>query len=80
MGSSKNDGHRWSKFSSPRQDVDHLDLVMECLEGGELLQRVNAGRFAEKDAADAAYQMLGDIEKKRAQWVRRRFFFWRGLK
>lgn len=31
---------------------------MECLEGGELLQRVNAGRFAEKDAADAAYQML----------------------
>ncbi|CAL1159112.1 unnamed protein product, partial [Cladocopium goreaui] len=40
------------------EDVDHLDLVMECLEGGELLQRVNAGRFAEKDAADAAYQML----------------------
>lgn len=37
---------------------------MECLEGGELLQRVNAGRFAEKDAADAAYQMLGDIKKK----------------
>ena len=56
MGSSKNDG----LFSSPRQDVD---LVMECLEGGELLQRVNAGRFAEKDAADAAYQMLGEIVK-----------------
>ena len=31
---------------------------MECLEGGELLERVNRGRFAEKDAADAAYQML----------------------
>ena len=59
MGSSKNDG----LFSSPRQDVDHLDLVMECLEGGERLQRVNAGRFAEKDAADAAYQMLGEIVK-----------------
>jgi len=40
------------------EDVDHLDLVMECLEGGELLERVNRGRFAEKDAADAAYQML----------------------
>ena len=39
--------------------MDHLDLVMECLEGGELLERVNRGRFAEKDAADAAYQMLG---------------------
>ncbi|CAJ1338044.1 unnamed protein product [Effrenium voratum] len=37
---------------------DHIDLVMECLEGGELYQRVNAGRFSEKDAADAAYQML----------------------
>ena len=24
-----------------------LDLVMECLEGGELYQRVNAGKFAE---------------------------------
>ena len=28
-----------------------LDLVMECLEGGELYQRVNAGKFAEPGRA-----------------------------
>lgn len=51
---------------------------MECLEGGELLQRVNAGRFAEKDAADAAYQMLGEIVKTGT--VSYDGVGWRGLK
>ena len=37
---------------------DRIDLVMEALEGGELYERVNAGRFSERDAADATYQML----------------------
>lgn len=37
---------------------DRIDLVMEALEGGELYDRVNRGKFSEKDAADATYQML----------------------
>jgi calcium-dependent protein kinase len=38
---------------------DQLNLVMECMEGGELFHRVTERkRFSEKDAADAAYQML----------------------
>mmetsp|Transcript_73771 Transcript_73771/g.171087 ORF Transcript_73771/g.171087 Transcript_73771/m.171087 type:complete len:619 (-) Transcript_73771:108-1964(-) len=36
-----------------------LQLVMECLEGGELHERVHECRmFSERQAADAAYQML----------------------
>ena len=34
-------------------------LVMECLEGGELFDRVTeVKKFSEKDAADASWQML----------------------
>jgi len=37
----------------------NLFLVMECMEGGELFDRVaEVKRFAEKDAADAIWQML----------------------
>mmetsp|Transcript_10491 Transcript_10491/g.23835 ORF Transcript_10491/g.23835 Transcript_10491/m.23835 type:complete len:585 (-) Transcript_10491:34-1788(-) len=37
----------------------HLQLVMECMEGGELFQRVlERKRFNDRDAADAAEQML----------------------
>ncbi|CAE8632647.1 unnamed protein product, partial [Polarella glacialis] len=36
-----------------------LQLVMECMTGGELFERVSEKkRFNEKDAAEAAYQML----------------------
>lgn len=38
---------------------EYLYLVMECLEGGELFHRVTERRkFSEKDAAEAAFQML----------------------
>lgn len=38
---------------------DYLHLVMECMEGGELFDRVTAlKRFSERDAADAMWQML----------------------
>jgi len=38
---------------------DYMFLVMECMEGGELFDRVTAlKRFTEKDAADAVMQML----------------------
>mmetsp|Transcript_3381 Transcript_3381/g.8415 ORF Transcript_3381/g.8415 Transcript_3381/m.8415 type:complete len:567 (-) Transcript_3381:170-1870(-) len=38
---------------------DRLDLVMECMEGGELFHRVSERKkFSEKDAADAVWQML----------------------
>mmetsp|Transcript_25526 Transcript_25526/g.64901 ORF Transcript_25526/g.64901 Transcript_25526/m.64901 type:complete len:544 (+) Transcript_25526:118-1749(+) len=38
---------------------EHLHLVMECMEGGELFDRVTElKRFSERDAADAVWQML----------------------
>eukprot|EP00444_Apocalathium_aciculiferum_P004401 CAMPEP_0183396352 /NCGR_PEP_ID=MMETSP0370-20130417/9957_1 /TAXON_ID=268820 /ORGANISM="Peridinium aciculiferum, Strain PAER-2" /LENGTH=534 /DNA_ID=CAMNT_0025577127 /DNA_START=10 /DNA_END=1614 /DNA_ORIENTATION=- len=41
------------------EDPDELSLVMECMEGGELFDRVTQRKvFSEKDAADASYQML----------------------
>lgn len=41
------------------ESVDVLYLVMECLDGGELFDRVlNLKRFCERDAADTVYQML----------------------
>jgi calcium-dependent protein kinase len=41
------------------ESEDQLNLVMECMEGGELFQRVTERkRFTEKDAAEAAHQML----------------------
>mmetsp|Transcript_73608 Transcript_73608/g.157874 ORF Transcript_73608/g.157874 Transcript_73608/m.157874 type:complete len:553 (-) Transcript_73608:109-1767(-) len=41
------------------ESEDQLNLVMECMTGGELFKRVTERRrFSEKDAADAAWQML----------------------
>jgi calcium-dependent protein kinase len=41
------------------EEKDRITLVMECMQGGELFDRVIAKkRFDEKDAAVAAYQML----------------------
>lgn len=41
------------------QNDEKLSLVMECMEGGELFDRVLARKkFSEKDCADATYQML----------------------
>lgn len=41
------------------QSKEKLSLVMECMEGGELFDRVLARKkFTEKDTADAGYQML----------------------
>lgn len=38
---------------------NRLELVMECMTGGELLQRViDEKRFSERDGADSAWQML----------------------
>jgi len=40
------------------EEEDRLSLVMECMEGGELFDRViERKRFSEKDAQAAAYQM-----------------------
>lgn len=37
----------------------HLNLVMECMEGGELFERLSKRkRFSENDAANAGWQML----------------------
>lgn len=44
------------------QNREKLSLVMECMEGGELFDRVLAKKkYSEQDAADAAYQMLLSI-------------------
>lgn len=41
------------------QSKSKLSLVIECLEGGEVFERVLAqGQFSEAEAANAAYQML----------------------
>lgn len=41
------------------QTNEKLSLVMECMEGGELFDRVSTRKkYSEKDAADATYQML----------------------
>merc|ERR1719230_1407167 len=41
------------------ESKDYLHLVMECMEGGELFDRVSElKRFSERDAADAIWQML----------------------
>jgi len=41
------------------ESATQLDLVMECMEGGELFDRViEKKRFNEKDAAEASYQMF----------------------
>lgn len=41
------------------ETTEALNLVMECMEGGELFDRITkAKKFNEKDAADAIWQML----------------------
>lgn len=41
------------------ESADHLHLIMECMEGGELFDRVTElKQFSERDAADAVWQML----------------------
>mmetsp|Transcript_49472 Transcript_49472/g.152641 ORF Transcript_49472/g.152641 Transcript_49472/m.152641 type:complete len:538 (-) Transcript_49472:38-1651(-) len=41
------------------ESEEQLNLVMECMTGGELFKRVSERRrFSEKDGADATYQML----------------------
>lgn len=38
---------------------EHLNLIMECMEGGELFDRVTElKQFSERDAADSVWQML----------------------
>jgi len=44
------------------ESKEELNLVMECMEGGELFERVTQRKkFTEKDAADAVWQMLLSI-------------------
>eukprot|EP00747_Dinoflagellata_sp_TGD_P080653 gnl/TRDRNA2_/TRDRNA2_160988_c1_seq1.p1 gnl/TRDRNA2_/TRDRNA2_160988_c1~~gnl/TRDRNA2_/TRDRNA2_160988_c1_seq1.p1 ORF type:complete len:566 (+),score=162.35 gnl/TRDRNA2_/TRDRNA2_160988_c1_seq1:76-1773(+) len=48
-----------ARLADVYESEDSLSLVMECMEGGELFQRVvDRKKFSEKDAAEATYQML----------------------
>lgn len=48
-----------ARLADVYQSKEKMSLVMECMEGGELFDRViERKKFTEKDAADAAYQML----------------------
>jgi calcium-dependent protein kinase len=48
-----------ARLNDVYESSDSLQLVMECMTGGELFKRVVAKKkFSEKDAADAAWQML----------------------
>jgi len=48
-----------ARLTDVYESEDTLHLVMECMEGGELFHRVTEKRrFSEKDAAEAAHQML----------------------
>jgi len=41
------------------ESAEHLHMVMECMEGGELFDRVTElKQFSERDAADSVWQML----------------------
>mmetsp|Transcript_33124 Transcript_33124/g.52700 ORF Transcript_33124/g.52700 Transcript_33124/m.52700 type:complete len:567 (-) Transcript_33124:30-1730(-) len=47
-----------ARLTDVYEEEDKLTLVMECMEGGELFDRViEKKKFPEKDAARAAYQM-----------------------
>lgn len=48
-----------ARLTDVYESEDALSLVMECMEGGELFHRVTERkRFSEKDASEAAFQML----------------------
>lgn len=48
-----------ARLTDVYEDESQLRLVMECLVGGELFERVQKlNRFSERDAADAMYQIL----------------------
>jgi len=48
-----------SRLVDVYESKSHLYIVMECMEGGELLERLHeVERFEEKDAAEAMFQML----------------------
>jgi len=48
-----------ARLTDVYEEKDCLNLVMECMGGGEVFQRVlKEKRFSEKDAVDTAWQML----------------------
>jgi len=52
------------------ESQDMLSLVMECMTGGELFKRVlEKKRFSEKDAAEAAWQMLLAVNYLHSQGI-----------
>ena len=51
-----------ARLTSVYETKDQLSLVMECMEGGELFERVcQADRFSERDAAHATWHMLQSV-------------------
>jgi len=59
-----------ARLTDVYESEDQLSLVMECMEGGELFQRVTERkRFSEKEAADAAYQMLLSVSYIHSQGI-----------
>jgi calcium-dependent protein kinase len=52
------------------EDTEQIQVVMECCEGGEILEYINGrGHFGEKDAAHLAYQMFLSVAYIHAQDV-----------
>lgn len=58
------------RLSDVYEDKNHLNLVMECMTGGELLQRVlKLKHYTEKSACEASRQMLLSINYLHAHQV-----------
>eukprot|EP00403_Amphidinium_massartii_P015291 CAMPEP_0178428868 /NCGR_PEP_ID=MMETSP0689_2-20121128/30506_1 /TAXON_ID=160604 /ORGANISM="Amphidinium massartii, Strain CS-259" /LENGTH=539 /DNA_ID=CAMNT_0020050667 /DNA_START=67 /DNA_END=1686 /DNA_ORIENTATION=- len=48
-----------ARLTDVYESDEHLDLVMECMQGGELFDRIKRkGRFSERSTAEACWQML----------------------
>mmetsp|Transcript_2460 Transcript_2460/g.6123 ORF Transcript_2460/g.6123 Transcript_2460/m.6123 type:complete len:560 (-) Transcript_2460:103-1782(-) len=48
-----------ARLTDVYEPVEHLDLVMECMQGGELFDRIKRkGRFSERSTAEVCWQML----------------------
>lgn len=48
-----------ARLTDVYESAEHLDIVMECMEGGELFDRIKARqRFSERDTANSVWQML----------------------